>query len=236
MSLARTRARMSLFCARHDKQDYPARFKRRIGERDARLGLYPNDRCHPGVALVERLGSRKQRSGVTVLAEAKQCHVEQRPLWIERLAPVKALQGCLVQGRGLFRRSGVGWNGVNLRGRNGHMVDQGLAGHAKIAVSMIRRHKPFVAPKKMNLLPIERRAQILGPEELVNPLRGRAAGKAKAKTLALEMRAATKRATCRAKASASSATIKDRRGRHARRPVRRAPDQWRMRSSRHAFP
>ena len=60
------------------------------------------------------------------------------------------------------------------------MVDQGLARHAKIAVSMIRRHKPFVAPKKMNFLPIERRAQIR--EQLVNALRCRAAGKAKAKT------------------------------------------------------
>src|ERR1700730_333254 len=88
---------------------------------------------------------------MTVLAETKQVHVEQRPLRIERIAPVKALQGCLVQGRGLFRRPGVGWNGVNLRGGNGHMIDQGLTGHAKIAVSMIRRHKPFVAPKKMNL-------------------------------------------------------------------------------------
>jgi hypothetical protein len=83
------------------------------------------------------------------------------------------------------------------------MIDQGLAGHAKIAVSMIRRHKPFVAPKKMNLLPIERRPQILGPEEFVNSLRGRAAGKANAKTSG---RAGDKPATRQAKASASFST------------------------------
>ena len=201
----RERAReFPAFFARHDKQDYPARLKRRKSERDARLGLNPNDRCHPGVTLVERLGSRKQRSGVTVLAETKQGHVEQRTLWIERLAPIKALQGCLVQGSGPFGCPGVGWNGVNLRGGNGHMVDQGLAGHAKIAVSMIRRHKPFVAPKKMNLLPIERSAQIR--EQLVSALRGRAAGKAKPKTFGCTGARGNKRATSEAKASGSSAT------------------------------
>jgi len=110
MSLARTRARnIPLFCARHDKQDYPVRLKRCIGERDARLELYPNARCHPGVARVERLGSGKQRSGMSVLAETKQ-GLEHRPLGIERLAPVKALQGCLLQSRGIrASRSWLEW-------------------------------------------------------------------------------------------------------------------------------
>ena len=61
------------------------------------------------------------------------------------------------------------------------MVDQGFPRHAKIAVPVVRRHKPLVAPKKMNFLPVERRAQIR--EQFVSALRRRAAGKAKAKTL-----------------------------------------------------
>jgi hypothetical protein len=71
-AMASTRARMSRFFAPDTINRIRTRLKRRIGERDARLGHYPKYRCHPGVALVERLGSRKQRSGVTVLAEAEQ--------------------------------------------------------------------------------------------------------------------------------------------------------------------
>src|SRR5262249_22994699 len=58
--------------ARYDEEDFPARFQRRIGERDARFGLCANDRCDPGIALAERLGVWEQRGGVTVLPKAEQ--------------------------------------------------------------------------------------------------------------------------------------------------------------------
>jgi hypothetical protein len=61
------------------------------------------------------------------------------------------------------------------------MIDQGFACHTKIAVLMICRHKTFVAQKKMNFSPIERGAQSIGPKQLVDSLRCRAARKAQAK-------------------------------------------------------
>src|SRR5208283_1870228 len=151
---------------------------RRIGQRNARLWLCPNDRCHPGVALVERFGSWKQRSSVTVLAEAKQCHVEEGPLRIEYLASIKVLQGFLVQCGGFFGCPGSRQDRVNLRKWNRHLVNEGFPGHPVIAVLVIHGHKTFVAPEQMELPPIERNAQIPSPEQLIDPLRGRTAGKA----------------------------------------------------------
>ena len=63
------------------------------------------------------------------------------------------------------------------------MVDEGHPRHAIIALWMIHRHKTFIAPEKMELWPIGANPQIPGPEQLIDTLRGRAAGKAEAKTL-----------------------------------------------------
>ena len=81
----------------------------------------------------------------------------------------------------------------------------------------------YVIAKKMNLLPIERRAQILGPEEFVNSLRGRAAGKAKAKTFRHAGNARGDKARDQAGQSLRAVSHFDnRRGRHVSTPkVRR---------------
>ena len=101
------------------------------------------------------LVSWEQRSDVAILAEAEQCHIEQRPLRIERLASVKTLQGFPVQFRGFFGRPGSRQNRVNLGWRNGHMVNEGFPRHPEIAVGMVGGHKTFVTPEKMNFPPIE---------------------------------------------------------------------------------
>src|SRR5579875_484965 len=71
---------------------------------------------------------------------------------------------------------------MHLRRGNRYAIDHGLAGHAIIAVWMIHGHKTLIAPEEMDLSPIERDTQISRREQLIDALRGRAAGETEAET------------------------------------------------------
>ena len=107
---------------------------------------------HRRVSCKRRLAG-EQRRGVSVLADAQQRDVEQRPVGGERVGAVEALQRRLVCGGGLLRRQAFGRNRVNVVSGNRDARKEGVARHPVIAVGMVVRHEPFVAPEPVHAAP-----------------------------------------------------------------------------------
>src|SRR5580704_4804075 len=117
----------------------------------------------------------KQRGGVAVRPHTEQHDVEQRPDGIEPVAAVIGLELALIYASGVCHRS-FEPNAVDILGRDRHMRDHGVAGHAVIAVGVVPRDEPVVAPEQMHAIPRHLVAQRRGSEQLIEPLRRRTAG------------------------------------------------------------
>ena len=76
-----------LFSSCHDERDIAAAVERRIGQRDARLGLCANDGDRPPPRLFQRRLTGEQRGRVPVISDPKQRDVEQRPVGTNVSAP-----------------------------------------------------------------------------------------------------------------------------------------------------
>src|SRR6476620_3503888 len=91
-----------LCSARRQERRKSAAVKRRIRQSDAGLGFDANDSGRPPVAFFERRVTRKERCGVAVLANAKQCNIKQRTGGVELFRSVERLKRCLVDLCGLL--------------------------------------------------------------------------------------------------------------------------------------
>src|SRR6185295_2304724 len=70
---------------------------------------------------------------------------------------------------------------MDIRRRNGNTNEEFAAHHTVIAVGMVGRNSPFIAPEKMDARPINLGSKFLGGEQAIHLTRRRAAGKPNAK-------------------------------------------------------
>ena len=84
-----------------------------------------------------------------ILADAEQRDVEERPVGNERVGAVEVLERRLVRCGGLHRRQAFRRDRMDVAVGNGDVRKERIAGHAIIAVRMVVRHEPFVAPEPM---------------------------------------------------------------------------------------
>src|SRR5450432_3055395 len=90
---------------------------------------------------------------MSVLSNSEQRHVEKRPVGSKYVDAVEVLQNCFVRDGGLLRRQTLCRNRVNIGTGNRDSRKKRVTGHPIIAVRMIVRHEPFVAPKPMGPAP-----------------------------------------------------------------------------------
>ena len=174
-----------LFSSCHDECDIAAAVERRIGQRDARLGLPADDRDRPPPRLLQRRLTGEQRGGVSVVSDPKQRDVEQRPVGSKRVGAVEALQRRLVCGGGLVGRQALRRHRMDIVVGNRDPRQEGVARHTKIAVGMIVRHEPFIAPEPMRPVPRKARRNFRRRETLIETPGRRAAREATAKAPSL---------------------------------------------------
>ncbi len=153
----------------------PAALDHRIGHGDADLGPPVRHRGHPPLSLVEHRLARQQRGGMAVGPDPEQGDVEQRLLRIEHRRAVSRLQGPLVAQGGLVG-SAIGRHGVNVFPRYRRLGEHRLAGHPVVALRMIVGNEALVAPIPGYAPPREATAELIGGQQPVERLGGRAAG------------------------------------------------------------
>ena len=90
---------------------------------------------------------------MSILADPKQRNVEERPIGSKRVGAVEAPKRRLVGRGGLLRRQALRGHRMDIVIGHRDSRKEGLARHAKIAVGMVVRHEPFVAPEPVDVLP-----------------------------------------------------------------------------------
>ena len=119
-------------------------------------------------------GAWKQRRGVTVGAQPEQDQIEAGNRGVARK---RALQLGFVE---TGRKRGIallGANAVHTVGPNRDVGQHRLERHAGVAVGMVRRHVPFVAPEELAMLPGHAGSpSLVRRQQRVEAARRRAAG------------------------------------------------------------
>ena len=140
-AVARLNSRQNLSLARagHVEREIAAAIERRISERDAGRLLRAGHGNNPAPFLLQRRIAGEQRGGMAVLADAQQCHIEQRPAGIKLCRAVEALQGRLVIGGHLSRRQALRGNSMDALAGDLDARQQCVLSHVVIAGGVVVR-------------------------------------------------------------------------------------------------
>jgi len=153
LTLTNSRNDFLLRCTTDQKCDVAAGLQRRKCQRYPRFRTRPGHRNHPSVPFRERRRAGKQRGRMTVITHAQQHDVKQGVINRKPIPSVKSLELVLISLRREFRSTEAGPNRMNLRGRDRAYIEQRFPGHQVIAVGMVMRHKPFISPEPVNVIP-----------------------------------------------------------------------------------
>ena len=114
----------------------------------------------------------KQRRGMTIRPDAKQDQIKARQLSAKRGG-----ERFFIRARRSLGRAADGRDRVDIRGWDGNMRQQRFARHAVAALDIVRRHHALIAPKDVDIGPIDRFAQRRLRQALVQRARRAAARK-----------------------------------------------------------
>ena len=106
---------------------------------------------------------------MSVVSDSEQRDVEQRPVGSKRVGAVEALQCRLVRGGGLLRRQALGRDRVNIVVGNRDARKERVARHPVVAVGMVVRHEPFVAPEPVHAAPWKARRDCRRCKPFIKP-------------------------------------------------------------------
>src|ERR1700743_2307046 len=101
--------------------------------------------------------------------EPKQGDVEQRPRWIEHRCAIGSLQGYLIAQGGFIGRA-VGRHRMNILRRYRRLGKHCLTGHAVVAVRMVVRNEPLIAPVPKYTFPRKAFAKSIGGQKPIEYL------------------------------------------------------------------
>src|SRR5450432_3734999 len=106
--------------------------------------------CHGAGAVVECSGAGEEGSSMAIVAQAKQDEIKARPVVVGRREKLTQLLG-IVLGGGISVQFCA--DTVNVLVGNRDFRQQRLAGHAKVAVRVLRRNVALVTEENMDSVP-----------------------------------------------------------------------------------
>src|SRR5690242_8114986 len=113
---------------------------------------------------------------MSVLANAEQCHVEERSIGIKPFVTIIMLQQGLIFGRGPLRSYSLGRDCMNAILARRNARKKCIVNHAIVTVGMIMRDETLVAPKPGRAIPRKTRSDAIAGKVLIETPWRRSAG------------------------------------------------------------